>query len=58
MSILRVETVPHRKRLESGTLMFYFRFLPYRLQLYTATDSFSQFHKLLIYLYVWKPVAA
>jgi len=36
---------------------FHYRFLFHRSQLCTATETCSQFHRLLIYLYVWKTVA-
>jgi hypothetical protein len=36
---------------------FHYRSLLHRSQLCTATEICSQFHRLLIYLYVWKTVA-
>jgi hypothetical protein len=52
-----VETILHPRRLETGTSNFPFPIILNPFEIPFPTDTSSLFHKLLIYLRVWKPVA-
>jgi hypothetical protein len=54
--LLPVETVIHPKRFESGTAKLLLPFVLHPFKLPSPTD-YMLFHKLLIYVHVWKPVA-